>query len=164
MTSVISDGWFHSVKAAQRDLIKRCAGIARAAEIATTSSTQMGRYNNPTDPDLMPLNVVLALEADCGAALVTAVMASLNGRRLVEREADGASAGAVFARHAETVRKAGELMSAGAAAFADGKLTPAEMASIDRLAGEVEDVLALLRKAIGTGKAEGGQILQFGAE
>ena len=160
----ISDGWFHSVKAAQRDLIKRCAGIARAAEIATTSSTQMGRYNNPTDPDLMPLNVVLALEADCGAALVTAVMASLNGRRLVERDEDGAGCVAVFSRYVETVRKAGELMATGAEAFADGKLTPSEMATIDRLAGELDGLNALLRKAIGTGKAEGGQILRFGSE
>lgn len=162
MASMISDGWFHSVKAAQRDLIKRSGGIVRAAELATTSPTQMGRYNNPTDPDLMPINVVLALEADSGTALVTAVMATLNGRRLTEAETDGAGPGAVFARHAETVRKAGELMSAGAAAFADGKLTPAEMALIDRLAGEVEAALALLRKDIGNGKAQGGEVIRFG--
>lgn len=158
----IPDSWFHRLKAAQRDLIARCGGIERAGEISSSSKSHVGRWNNPTDPDLMPISAVLALEADCGVALVTAAMASLTGRRLVEPDAPGDGAAAVFRRHAEATGKAGELMAMGAAAFADGKLTPTELAQLDRASREVEEALGKLRIAIGQGKAEGGQVVSFG--
>lgn len=154
----ISTAWQHRLKSAQRDLISRCGGIERAAEITSFAKSNVGRWNNPTDPDLMPINAVLALELDAGVALVTAVMAGLNGRRLMEPDSEGAGPAAVFRHHAEAMRAAGDLMAAGAAAFADGKLTPAEMAIIDKAAGQVEATLSELRKAIGHGKAEGGQV------
>lgn len=161
----ISTAWQHRIKSAQRDLISRCGGIERAAEITSFGKSNVGRWNSPTDPDLMPLNAVLALEADAGVALVTSVMAGLNGRRLAEPDSDGRGPAAVFAMHAEAVRAAGDLMSAGAQAFADGVLTPAEMAVLDRAAGHVEVALGELRKAIGHGKADGPQIVKFkGAE
>lgn len=159
----ISTAWQHRLKSAQRDLISRCGGIERAAEITSFGKSNVGRWNNPTDPDLMPLNAVLALEADAGVALVTAVMAGLNGRRLMEQDCEGAGPAAVFRHHAEAMRAAGDLMAAGAAAFADGKLTPAEMAVIDKAACQVETTLAELRKAIGHGKAEGGQVVSLKA-
>jgi len=159
----ISTAWAHRLKAAQRDLISRCGGIERAAQITSFGKSNVGRWNNATDPDLMPLNAVLALEADAGVAPVTAVMAGLNDRRLVEPDSAGQGPGAVFSRHAETVRAAGDLMAAGAEAFADGKLTKSEMAMIDRAASQVENALGELRKAIGHGRAEGGQVVELRA-
>jgi len=161
--SAISTAWQHRIKSAQRDLIARCGGIERAGEITSFGKSNVGRWNSPTDPDLMPLNAVLALEADAGVALVTSVMAGLNGRRVVEADCEGAGPSAVFAKHAEAVRAAGDLMSAGAQAFADGVLTPAEMALIDRAASQVEAALVSLRLSIGQGKADGAQVVQFGA-
>jgi len=160
--SPISTAWQYRIKSAQRDLISRCGGIERAAEITSFGKSNVGRWNNSTDPDLMPLNAVLALEADAGVATVTAVMAGLNGRRLAEPDCAGSGPDAVFVSHAETVRAAGDLMVAGAVAFADGKLTPAEMAQLDRAAGQVEFALSELRKAIGHGKAHGAQVVRFG--
>jgi len=159
--TIISTAWQHRLKSAQRDLISRCGGIERAAEITNFGKSNVGRWNSPTDPDLMPLNAVLALEADAGVALVTSVLAGLNGRRVMEPDSEGAGPGAVFARHAEAVRAAGDLMSAGAQAFADGILTPAEMSTLDRAAGHVEAALGELRRAIGSGKAEGGQVVEI---
>ena len=146
--SAISTAWQHRIKSAQRDLIARCGGIERSAEITSFGKSNVGRWNSPTDPDLMPLNAVLALEADAGVALVTSVMAGLNGRRLLEPDSEGAGPGVVFSRHAEAVRAAGDLMAAGAQAFADGVLTPAEMSILDKAAGQVESALCELRKAI----------------
>lgn len=159
--SSISTAWAHRIKAAQRDLISRCGGIERAAEITSFGKSNVGRWNNSTDPDLMPLNAVLALEADAGVALVTSVMAGLNGRRLVEPDCEGRGPAAVYSMHAEAVRAAGDLMAAGAQAFADGVLTPAEMAVLDRAAGHVEGALGELRKAIGQGKADGPQVVDI---
>lgn len=163
MPNPISDAWFHRIKAAQRDLIARAGGIERASEITSVSKSNIGRWNNPKDPDLMSLPAVLALEADCGVALVTGVMADLNGRRLMEPEGEGGGAASVFTRHAETVRQAGELMAAGAAAFADGRLTTTELQLLDRVASNLEISLSEFRKAIGTGKGAGGEIIDFGS-
>lgn len=160
--TTISTAWQHRIKSAQRDLIARCGGIERSAEITSFGKSNVGRWNNPTDPDLMPVNAVLALEADAGVALVTAVMAGLNGRRLVEPDCQGKDPGSVFGHHAEAVRAAGDLMCAGAQAFADGVLTTAEMAMIDRAASQVETALSELRKSIGHGKSVGAQVVQFG--
>src|SRR6185312_16646205 len=71
--AAISDAWFYRLKAAQRDLIKMVGGIERAAEITSISKSHVGRWNNATDPDLMPINAALLLEAECGVPLITSV-------------------------------------------------------------------------------------------
>ncbi|PRD42471.1 hypothetical protein C5748_16240 [Phyllobacterium phragmitis] len=149
----ISDAWFYRLKAAQRDLIKLAGQIERVAEITSISKSQVGRWNNTQDTDLIPLNAVLLLEAECGVPIVTAVMAELNGRRLADPDEAQKSTGTILARYAETVRQAGELMSAGAKAFADGKLTPAEAQQMDRVANDVERSLSDLRKLLAAARS-----------
>jgi hypothetical protein len=61
-----------------------------------------------------------------------------------------------MARHADAIIQAGELMVAGAAAFADGKVTPNEAATIDRAAGQLEVGLTQYRKALAGIRAAGG--------
>lgn len=154
MSDPLPSAWFYRLKAAQRDLVKRCGGVERAAEIASVSKSQMGRCNNDGDPDLMTIPVVLALQADCGLPLVTAAMAELQGRRLTDPAAgaDGGNA-AVQMLHAEAIVQAGELVSAGALAFADGRLTPAEAVSIDRAAARLDAAISDLRKALAAARA-----------
>lgn len=161
--SVISDAWFYRLKAAQRDLIKMVGGIERAAEITSISKSHVGRWNNATDTDLMPMPAVLLLEAECGVPLLTTVMAELNGRRLADPDVDGGSSGSVLSRHAEAMRQAAELMATGAAAFADGKLTPAEAQDMDRAASTMERGIAELRKALAGARANGFTIIGGGA-
>ncbi|MCF6112343.1 phage regulatory CII family protein [Mesorhizobium muleiense] len=159
----ISSQWFYRLKAAQRDLIERCGTIERAAAIASLSKSQMGRFNNAGDPELMPLSAVLLLEAECGTPLVTSVMAELNGRRLADADAPGAANATMMAAHADVVVQFGELIAAAAMAFADGRLTPAELAGIDRGAAKLETALAELRKSAAAARGSGGLSLVGGA-
>lgn len=159
----LSEAWFFRIKGAQQDLIERCGGIVRSAEKCSTSKSEVGRWNNAVDPDLMPLPAVLQLEAICGVPVVTNMMAELNGRRLADPDTFGAANATMMAAHAEVVVQFGELIAKAAMAFADGKLTPAELSSIDRGAASLERALAELRKSAATARGAGGISLVSGA-
>lgn len=152
----MSDAFLYRVKAAQRDLIERCGGILRVEAISGFSKSQVGRWNNPSDPDLMPIGAVRALEADCRVALVTAVLAEANGRRLSDPDAERAADVCVMLSHAELMRQAAELANGMAVAIGDGQVTPAEAHTIDRLAAGLERAASDLRAALATIKARGG--------
>jgi hypothetical protein len=152
----VSDAWFHRVKAAQRDLIKLCGGIERSAELTSISKSQIGRMNNPADGELMTLAAVVILEADCGQPVVTAVMAETNGRRLTDPEAERAAEVGVLSAHADLMRQNGELAYSMSVAIADGRVTPAEAQTIDRVAAKVAEANSELRAALAGIKAQGG--------
>lgn len=146
MSRPISDAWFFRIKAATRDLVLLCGGVVRAGEIGHCSKTEMSRYQVATDESIIPIPVALALEAHCEMPLVTTVLADLHGRRLSNPAEEAATAASVFARHAEAVRAAAEMMAKGSAAAADGRLTPAEAEMLDRACSDVEKALAPLRQ------------------
>ena len=152
----LNDAWFYRVKAAQRDLIKAAGGIDRAADITSISRSQIGRCNNAADPELLTIAAIIQLEAETGLPLVTQAMAEINGRRLTDPVHDAARASELLSQYSDAIRHAGELMSAGAAAFADGKVTPAEAQIMDREAGRLERSLGELRKLTARVQAEGG--------
>jgi hypothetical protein len=154
---MIQTAWFHRIKAAQRDLIRLVGGIERAAEISSISKSHIGRMNNATDPEMMPLHAVYALESDCGVQVVTSAMAELHGKRLVEPESRRGADHCLIAAYSDMVRKAGDLISGGAVAIADLMVTPAEATKMDRDAAELEIGIAALRKALASVKARGGQ-------
>jgi len=145
---MLKNAWFYRVKAAQRDLINLSGGIERVAEITSISKSHVGRWNNAQDTDLMPINAVLMLEQHCGVALITSVMAELNGRRLSDETEHGQRNADVLSAYAETVRHAGEVMSAGALALADGTVTPAEALNVDRAVSVLERGLSDLRRTL----------------
>ena len=146
------EAWFHRLKAAQRDLIKTCGGIERCAEITSMSKSQVGRWNNAVDGDLMPLNAVYLLEAECNVLLVTAALAALNNRRLADPDKVEKQNSDIMTGFSETVQHASELMNAGASAFADGKVTPTEAIAMDRAASVLEAKTAQLRNALAAAK------------
>lgn len=154
---MISNAWFHRIKAAQRDLIRLVGGIERASEISSISKSHIGRMNNATDPELMPLHAVYALESECGVPVVTSAMAELSGRRLTDPEADRAVEQCVVAAYSALVQKAGDVISGGAVAISDLHVTPAEATKMDRDAAELEVGIAAFRKALAEVKARGGQ-------
>ncbi|MGJ8570451.1 MAG: hypothetical protein ACSHXI_07110 [Hoeflea sp.] len=159
---MLKNAWFYRIKAAQRDLINLSGGIERSAEITSISKSHVGRWNNAQDTDLMPLNAVLMLEEHCGVAVVTSVMAELNGRR-VTGEAEGVGVSVdVLSACAETVRHAGEVMSAGAIALADGRVTAAESMNIDRAVSLLERECSALRKTLASVRA--GDLKVVGGE
>lgn len=146
------------IKAAQQELIGLSGGIDGAlAQLGDRAGrSTVGRWNNQEDPTLMSLEAVIRLEAATGSSAMTAALAELNGRRLADRDAEAASQAGVMNRHAEAIVQAGELMAAGAAAFADGKVTPSEAAGIDRAAAQLEQSLGEYRKALAGIRADGG--------
>lgn len=127
-----SDAWFYRVKAAQKDLIKICGGIARVADLTSVSISHVGRWNSPKDKDLMPINVIIELEADCGMPLVTSAMAEMNGFRVEDPERAAKQTAGIMTGLSEVMTEAGALFASGAAAAADGRFTPAELTVMQR--------------------------------
>jgi hypothetical protein len=143
------------LKAKQRDLIAAAGGIERAADVCSYSKSQVGRWANADAPELMPLDAMFALEEECGRFDMSEAICAARGRRFADVEAAAAN-GSVMAAHAEAVVRMGELMTEGALAFADGQLTPAESAQIDRSLAKVNNAIAEYRKVLAGAKAAGG--------
>lgn len=145
--ALLPDATLMRLKAATRDLVTACGGLARAAEIAGVSDTTVSRWQLPHHGDVISLTAALALEAECRWPAVTAAMAGVNGRALAEPEAVPAG-GNLMAGVAALTRDQGELMAAFGAAIADGRVTPAEADRIDQEAADVERSAARLRTDI----------------
>jgi len=152
----VSETWSYRIKAAQRDLIKRAGGIERVAEITTFSKSQVGRWNSSTEADLMPLAAIVVCEADTGVALVTAVMAEINGRRLSDPEEEKRGQTSVFATFAEAKRHDAELTHSFSLAIADGYVSAAEADVADRKAAAQINALTEFRASLATIRAQGG--------
>lgn len=152
----LSEAWMYRVKAAQRDLIEACGTVRRIEERFNFGKSTVGRWTNGADPTLMPIEAVVALESECGIPFVTTVLAELQGRRLSDPNEDAAGDVCVMSSHAELLRSAAELTTGMAMAIADGKVTPAEAASIDKVASKMQTAMADMRSALATIKARGG--------
>ncbi|TDT94526.1 hypothetical protein DFO45_2276 [Azorhizobium sp. AG788] len=150
----VSEQWFHQIKSATRDLVKLCGGVMRAGELASTSKTEVSRWQTVTAPDLIDLASAIALEADCGVPLVTTVMAEFHGRRLTD-EASAQTASSLLDRHAEVLRKSAEMATLMARALEDMTITPAEAEQLDRAAAEQETSLRTFRAGLAAVKATG---------
>jgi hypothetical protein len=155
----ITPAWFHRLKAAQRDLIGLAGGIERAAGLTSMSKSQVGRWNNPTDTEIMSVPAALLLEADCEQPLFTAVMAGLNGRRLTDPDTGAAKAGNLLASHAEVVRTFAELMTQSAQSLADGSVSPAEAAAWDRALSALQQAVDASRKQTAGARATGFSVV-----
>jgi hypothetical protein len=142
MPRPIDDTWFIAIKQATRDLIKAAGNIVTAGAIAHASKSEVSRWQSATDPDIIPLAAVLALEAETGQPFVTGTMARLHGRRLDGDEA--VSASAIASAHADTVQHTARLMLSMADALADGRVSPSEAAVLRRACGDVLRVVTTL--------------------
>ncbi|MBD9390153.1 hypothetical protein IB237_23410 [Agrobacterium sp. AGB01] len=152
-----SDAWFHRVKSAQRDLIKLVGGIERAAQISSMSKSQIGRFNNTADTELMSVSVVYALEADCGVPVVTNAMAELSGRRLSDPDADREADICVQRAKADLVKKLGELLSRSADAAADGFISVAEARQLMGLSSDIDQINSRFRQSLAIVASRGGE-------
>lgn len=151
------------LKAKQRDLIAAAGGIERAAAICSFSKSVVGRWNNPDSPEIMELPAIFALEEETGRFDMSEAIAQSRGRRYADEALTGSANGSVMASHAEAVVQMGELMTAGALAFADGRLTPAEAQQIDRALAAVEKATSEYRKVIAGVRGSGGLSVVGGA-
>lgn len=151
----VSDQFLMRVKAATRDLVKYCGGVIRAGDITCHSKTEVSRWQVVDHAAVIDLPAAMALEAECGMPLITAVMAEAHGRRLTD-EAAAASAASINARHSELLRAQGELSIHMASALEDGTITPAEAELLDRAAAEQEEKLRRFRSGLAAVRADGG--------
>ncbi|MGE0425278.1 MAG: hypothetical protein AB7O88_23670 [Reyranellaceae bacterium] len=150
------------LKAKQRDLIAACGGIERAASICSYGKSTVGRWANSDSPELMPLDAVFALEEESGRHDMSEAIAAARGRRFADAEIGAGDNVSVMASHAAAVVQMGELMTAGALAFADGRLTPAEAGQLDRALSQVERAVADYRKVVAGVRGKGGASLVGG--
>ena len=145
------------LKAKQRDLIAAAGGIERAAGVCNFSKSAVGRWAHADSPDLMPLDAIFALEEETGRHDMSEAIATARGRRFADEDIVAQAANAcVMSSHAAALVEFGELVTAGAIAFADGKLTPSEAVQLDKAAADVERALADLRKSTAHARGEGG--------
>lgn len=144
------------IKSAQKQLIYACEGAETVVDTFNYARSTVFRWADLNDPTLMPLNVVLTLEAHCGSPLVTAAMAEVGGRRLADPDQFAKATGSVLSHHSDAIAQAAELMQAGALAFADGKVSINEAISMDRSAQRLEAAVCELRKSLADVHAAGG--------
>ncbi|BBE74340.1 phage regulatory CII family protein [Oharaeibacter diazotrophicus] len=148
------DQWLYRLKAATRDLVTLAGGFKRAAEVAKYSKSNVERWANTDDGAVIPLTAAMALERETGQPLVTEVMAEHAGRALTGPDGAGGQAAGVWGAHATAIRAAAEAAAVGAEAMADGRLTPAELAALERSYSELDRAVAGMRSDIAA--ARGG--------
>lgn len=147
------------LKAKQRDLIAAAGGIERAAAICSYSKSVVGRWNNPDSPEIMELPAIFALEEETGRHDMSEAIASARGKRFAASEVEPGANGSVMSSHAAAVVQMGELMTAGAMAFADGKLTASEATQIDRALSALQRAVDDYRKVMAGVRGDGGRSL-----
>lgn len=158
MSRPISDAWFFRVKAATRDLITRCGGVVRAGELAMVSKTEISRWQSVGEEGIISITAALALEAECGAPLITAVMADLQGRRLSDEVADTAAASCLFRDHADLMRRSAEVQASMSEALADGTVTAAEAERVDRDLRTLDATVDKMRGSLAQVRAGGSVV------
>jgi hypothetical protein len=126
------------MKAGHRDLIAACGGIERTSELLDMSIAHVGRWNNAEADDLINPRAKAKLEAECGYPWVTRVELLWLGFEIQERAPESsARAGDVHSATSRVVAEASDVMRAYSEALADGKITPSDIAVLQKELGEL---------------------------
>jgi hypothetical protein len=142
------DAWFFRVKAAHRDLIKACGGIERSAEVCGMSPATVGRWNNPEVDELINLRAKARLEADCEYPWVTRVELQALGYEIHQvGVVEAGRAADVHGSTSRVVAEASDVMRSYSEALAGGKITPADIAALQKELGELAHAVEEARMA-----------------
>lgn len=160
----MNDAWHYQIKAAQRDLIKFTGGIERAVEMTEYAKSTVGRWNNPADPELMPLSAVRALERETGRPLITSILAQETGCKLVEPNGPTGDAAALEAMVRKLVVDVMEIGSSSTTAAADKHISSSESAVIRNPVSRARDTLRQIEQFLSGVQAQGGIRLVAGEE
>lgn len=168
MQDMLTDAWFHRLKAANRLLIKKNGGIEESARITSLSKSQIGRCHSDTDTELLPVPAVLRLEAECGDFAVTRAMAELHGCKLSDPRERAVDGQCLMRENAELSRRTAEYQSNTATAFADLKLTSNEsrqaIQDLNRIIEKAHDLVAAHSSVIAAGSASVAPLRVVGEE
>lgn len=115
------------LKLKTRQLIKACGTLEEAsraceAECRPYSVPHLSRCQNAEQPDFLPIDIVMCLEAYCGQPIVTAAMA--------QARPAGDAVGCLRDEVTDFIERGGDLSRAVRAAFGDGVIDPREGAEI----------------------------------
>lgn len=139
---------YNGLKAGTRLLIDDVGGIDAAASASRVSRSLWSEYASPGSPRFAPVDVILDVEAIGGTPRVTAALARSLGYALTLVEPR--DRGAVADQLAQLARTAGDVLSNGYAALADGVLTDAERAELlsglHDIGRVVQETIALLER------------------
>lgn len=129
------------LKLKTRQLIRACGGLeeasrACAVECRPYSVPHLSRCQNAEQPDFLPIDIVLCLEAYCGQPVVTAAMA--------QARPAGDAVGCLRDEVTDFIERGGDLSRAVRAAFGDGVIDPREGAEIGLM---LDDAFADLHQA-----------------
>jgi hypothetical protein len=137
------------IKGATRLLFRELGSLDAAAEICGASTSQLGRYQNLDETDVITADKIAVLEAQDGVRpRVTEALAAINGNILL-RCPQLPGAGAWAGRLGELAREAGTLMAGLGRALEDGAISADEIGRLNLRA----DVAALHSTLAGIDKA-----------
>ncbi len=129
-----------SLKEAVAELVKLAGGIEAAMKKTRVSKSQIQRYTDPAHDDYhMPVDVVRALELDCGEPVVTRFLALESHALVVALPKAGE---AHYSQHlAQIGRETGKLYGEAAEMLGQGK-TPKKAATVKREAMKTAAAIA----------------------
>ena len=133
-------------------------GLREIAGMTRLSSAQLSRFGDISSDQFAPADVMLDIDSLAGAPIITRALAGMLGYDLVP--AGQPVVAACFSQHlADLARESGDAVTGLATALADGKLTPRELADIDRdlsdLDAQVHSLGASVRAKIMQQRGEG---------
>ena len=133
------------LKLKSKQLIKACGGLEEASRVCAEdcrpySVSQLGRCQNVNEPDFLPCDIILCLEAYCGEPIVTRAMA--------EARPAAVAAGEFRDELSDVIEGGAALSGRWRAIMADCRLDPGERmemtAGLDALMDEVRQAQAAL--------------------
>lgn len=128
-----SDAEFFRLKAAMKDLVQRCGGQKRAAEIVGLAQSMISYICTRENRAMFSPAAMLLLERECGDPVVTRACAELQGFHLV---GDGGASAQLpanpYAAVSSLSTEYADLMGAFALRTADGDFSRADGAALDR--------------------------------
>ncbi|MGF9694723.1 hypothetical protein AAIH46_18025 [Rhizobium sp. 0TCS1.26] len=158
MQETLTNAWFHQLKAATRQLIKKNGGIEASADITSLSKSQIGRCHSDSDTELLPVPAQMRLEAECGEPVVTRVMAGLHGCKLTDPQATASDGACLMRESLELATRANEYQRNAAIAFSDLKVSPVEarkaIADLSAMMEKAADLGRLYAQVLASGKAD----------
>jgi hypothetical protein len=151
------DADFFRLKAAMEDLVTRCGGQKRAGALMDGVSQQMVSLICDRDSNsMLTLRGKLALEADCGAPVVTAVEAELLGFKLVRDGAAPSGDACAYTAHAAVMKEVGDLCGVFATSVADGRFSRTDAETARRELAQLRLAIERFERVCAVTEAEAG--------
>lgn len=140
MSDDIDDTAFYRIKAATRQLVKRCGGVGPAAVECGVTDTMVSRWQSNTEKTMIPILSAVALERAISEPIVTEAMAELTDYRPALTPGQR-----IIPTLLGDLGSASRLTAAVLQALEDGDLTPAEARHVDDIYARRESEIPPIR-------------------